>query len=191
MNKAEVKRKQPGRGILAHAVALSLQVGLLEQDALELLSLVRSMKNDFAPISRIPGVALSLIPDYWGRCHMDGDLIALTHVCRTWRRLFTSRPSLWTRLDFANMDKTRTYIERFGSSPLEAIIQNNENKVYLEDALLLEIPHTKRPQVPRNRWKPGLPPKPCQAPKSPRTFTQGTYNRFQLQDRSCFRQRAS
>ncbi|KAF9650820.1 hypothetical protein BDM02DRAFT_3092410, partial [Thelephora ganbajun] len=97
---------------------LYFQVTALEQDALEVVSLFRSTKNTFAPINRIPPDVLSLIPDYWERQDMGEDLIALTHVCRDWREIFTSRPSLWTHLACADADKTRLYIERSRFLPL-------------------------------------------------------------------------
>ena len=55
----------------------------LEQDALEVLSLVRSVKNSFAPVTRIPPEILSDIPDYYDEDDVDQDLITLTHVCRS------------------------------------------------------------------------------------------------------------
>ena len=73
-------------------------MNLLEQDALEVLSLIRSMKNTFAPVNRIPWGVLSIIPDY---CDTDYELVAFTHVCRGWREEFISRSSLWTSLDCA------------------------------------------------------------------------------------------
>jgi len=45
-------------------------------------------------------------------------VIALTHVCRAWREMFTSRSSLWTYFDCADAEKTRAYIERSKSSPI-------------------------------------------------------------------------
>ena len=92
---------------MAYTPVLLLQVDRLEQDALEVLSLIRSVKNKLAPISRIPGAVLSLIPNYWERQYIDTDkdLVTLTHVCRGWREVFTSHPSLWTRLDFTNIEK--------------------------------------------------------------------------------------
>jgi len=125
---------------------LFLQVDLLEKDVLEVLSLVRSMKNDLAPINSIPGAVLALIPNHWERQYMDTskDLVALTHVCRGWRKLFTSHPSLWTRLDFTNVDKTRVYIERSRSLPLEATLCKTKAESSLEEALLLAVPHIRR-----------------------------------------------
>jgi hypothetical protein len=110
------------------------------------LRLIRSVKNNFAPINQIPGAILSLIPNYWEPRDMvaDKDLITLTHVCHGWRELYVSHPSLWTRLDFTNVDKTRTYIKRSRSSPLGIVLYKCKGESYLEDAFLLAIPHFRR-----------------------------------------------
>ena len=105
---------------------------------LGMLCLIRSLKNSFTPINRIPPEVLSLIPNYYGEDHKDGDLIALTHVCRGWRDTFTSRSSLWTRLDFKSVSKTRTYIRRSQSSPLEIYIGRGR---IVDEAFLLITPH--------------------------------------------------
>jgi hypothetical protein len=127
-------------------LALSSQIDLFEQDALEVLHHVRSMKNKFAPISRIPAAVLCLIPKYLERqfTETDADMITLTHMCRSWRRLFISRPSLWTRLDFTNVDKTRTYIKRSNQLPLETLAHGGDGRASTEGAFLLAIPHIRR-----------------------------------------------
>jgi len=117
-------------------------VNALEQDALEVLCLVRSFKNLFAPINEIPHDVLSLLPDYWNEYRKDQNLITLTHVCRGWRGTFTSRSSLWARLDFSNVDKTRTYIERSGSFPLEIHLDGQDTRHL--DTFSLAIPHLHR-----------------------------------------------
>ena len=116
--------------------------------------MVRLMKNAFVPINRIPYEVLSIIPDYWAgedtenefKDPTDKDLITLTHVCHDWRELFISRPSLWTRLDCMSVEKTRVYIERSKSSPLEVHISKDLEtyKFPSEDALPLTIPHLGR-----------------------------------------------
>ena len=103
-----------------------------------MLSLVRSMKNTFVPINRIPPEVLSLIP---GHCDTDDEVVALTHVCRSWRELFISRASSWTYLDCTNVDKTRVYIERSKTSPLEIYLEDDEDAPFLIDAFLLTVPH--------------------------------------------------
>ena len=124
------------------AYACGFQVDALERDAFEVLRLVRSLKNSLAPINRVPPELLSLIPDY---CHRerrtDQDLIALTHVSRCWREIFISRSSLWTQLDFRNIDKTNTYIQRLRSSPFEIYLGDDEN---IDKAFPLITPHLRR-----------------------------------------------
>ena len=123
---------------------MPFQVNALEQDALEVLSIVRSFKNSLAPVNRIPPEVLSLIPDYCEEHHTYQDTIRLTHVCRGWRDIFTSRPSLWTNLDCTDVDKTRTFIQRSKSSPLDICARNIDDETYLDDALSLVIPHVPR-----------------------------------------------
>jgi len=102
------------------------------------------MKNTFAPINRIPPEILTLVPDYW-EDYSDGALIGLTHVCRGWRELFVSRPSLWTRLDCTHVKKTRAYIERSKTSPLEICLGEFDPEVFITDgAVLLAAPHFSR-----------------------------------------------
>lgn len=116
----------------------------LERDASELLCLLRSLKNFFVPINRIPPEVLSLIPDYFHKHYADQVTIRLTHVCSGWREIFISRSSLWTCLDFKNVDKTRTYIHRSGHSPLDLSLEDRESRPYLDDAFSLVIPQIHR-----------------------------------------------
>jgi len=119
-------------------------VNSLEQDALDVLSLIRSVKNSFAPINRIPPEVLLLIPDYYDD-DTDQGLIVLTHVCRGWRDVFISRSSLWTQLDCVDFDKTRTYIQRSKSSPLEIFLKMyGDDDTHIDDAFLLVTPHIHR-----------------------------------------------
>ena len=109
-----------------------------------MLSLIRSVKNSGVPINRIPPEVLSLVPDYWNKNETDKDLIALTHVCRGWRMIFVSRPSLWSHLDCRNIDKTRAYIDRSKATPLEIYLGDYPGKPYTKEAFLLAAPHIGR-----------------------------------------------
>jgi len=82
------------------------------------ISLIRSWRNKLAPIGQVPTEILSLIPDFWGDPGKEEAVIALTHVCRAWREAFTSRSSLWTDFYCAGTEKTRVYLERSKSSPI-------------------------------------------------------------------------
>jgi hypothetical protein len=110
------------------------------------LGLVRSMKNHFAPINRVPPEVFSLIPKYLDKRDMDKALTALTHTCRSWRELLVACPSLWARLDCANVDRTRVYVERAKSSPLEITLYWDRVTSHPEDAFLLVAPHIGRLQ---------------------------------------------
>ena len=116
------------------------QVDVLEQDAFEVLRLIRSLKNGFAPINRIPPEVLTLIPDSWDRPSSDKHVIALTHVCQAWRDIFISHSSLWAQFDCNNADKTRVYLERSKSSPIALHLQRMFDS-YPRDPLFQTIPH--------------------------------------------------
>jgi len=94
------------------------QVDDLERDAIEILRLIKSLRNRLAPISRIPPEVLTLIPDFLDTRFCDRNVITLSHVCRAWREMFISRSSLWSNFNCVNADKTRVYFERSGSSPI-------------------------------------------------------------------------
>ena len=142
MNPGEVKQSQEGAANLYTTAHVShFQVDTLERDAFEVLRLVRSIKNSLAPINRLPFEVLSSIPDYCGEVEADGVSIALTHVCHSWRESLISCPSLWTRFDFMDIDKTRTYIQRSRSSPIKIHFTTDAD---LMDTFPLIIPHIPR-----------------------------------------------
>ena len=111
-----------------------------------MLGLVQSMKNHFAPINRVPPEVFPLILKHLDKRDMDKALTALTHTCRSWRELLVACPSLWTRLDCANVDRTRVYVERAKSSPLEVTLYWDRGTSHPEDAFLLVAPHVGRLQ---------------------------------------------
>ena len=126
------------RGLrLTHAV---FQFDVLEQGAFEILQLIRSWRNTAVPINRIPPEILAHIPDFWDTDDRDQDAIVLTHVCRTWRGVFISQSSLWTDLDCTNLNKTRTYLERSKSSPINLSLYRGED-LSLCDPFIQIIPH--------------------------------------------------
>ena len=102
------------------------------------------MKNNFAPISKIPSDIFSLIPEYLDDDDEDENLVTMTHVCRGWRELLITRPSLWARLHCEDTDRTRVYIERSKSAPLKLSLYRRGAANYIEDAFLLAVPHLSR-----------------------------------------------
>ena len=67
-------------------------------------------------------------------------MITLTHVCRTWRDIFTSCPALWTDIDCTNIDKTLVYLDRSRSSPLNLQLEKYQT-LSPYDPFLQVIPH--------------------------------------------------
>jgi len=70
----------------------------------------------------------------------DRDVIALTHVCRAWRAIFTSRPSLWTNLDCVDMDKTLVYFERSKPLPINMSLHRDGPR-FSHEPFFKIIPH--------------------------------------------------
>jgi len=99
--------------------------------------MARTIKNAFAPINRVPPEVLSLIPEY---CGVERDLVTLTHVCRAWREIFISRASLWTSLDFMDLDRTSVYIQRSRGAPLEILLDLYDDPHSYDDVSLLTLP---------------------------------------------------
>lgn len=72
-------------------------------------------------------------------------MIRLTHVCRSWRELLISQPLLWSRLDCIGAEKTKAYIERSKSCPLEICLgQPNDTTCNWEEGFILTVPHVGR-----------------------------------------------
>jgi len=67
-------------------------------------------------------------------------VITFTHVCKTWREIFTSRSTLWTDFDFKNADKTRVYLERSKSSPIRLWLERDDG-LLPHDPFLQIVPH--------------------------------------------------
>jgi len=94
-----------------------------------------------SPINRIPPEILVLLPDFWDAYNKDKNIITLTHVCWVWRQVFTSRSSLWTRIDCEDKDKTRVYLERSRSSPIDLSLRRDDD-LSLHDPFFQITPHT-------------------------------------------------
>jgi len=69
------------------------------------------------------------------------DVNALTHVCRAWREVFTSRPSLWTHLDLDSQDEdeARVYLERSEPLPIRLSL-DREDLMFPSDCFFRIIP---------------------------------------------------
>ncbi|RDX44823.1 hypothetical protein OH76DRAFT_1408739 [Lentinus brumalis] len=110
----------------------------------ELLSVVKSLKNQGTIVHRLPNEILRLIFThlvsrreaysgyelyaYRGRkTGVDtGTILRLTHVCRRWRDLLLDWPSVWARTGCFFAEGTRTFLERSGSAPLSLALSDDD-----------------------------------------------------------------
>ena len=69
------------------------------------------------------------------------DLVTLTHTCQAWREVFVSRSSLWTDFYCENAEKTRVYLERSKSSPINLWLYR-EGGLSPRDPFLKLVPNT-------------------------------------------------
>jgi len=121
-----LRSNEPMKSMRELQLMLSVfQVGILEQDAFEVVCLIRVWNNMLAPINKIPPEVLSLIPDFWNMRNRDQDIITLTHVCRAWREVSVSQTSLWTNFDCLDREKIRVCFERSKPCPINLSLDLN------------------------------------------------------------------
>ena len=114
------------------------QLDSLNKDALEVSSLVRSVTNKLAPINKLPDEVLTLIPqEFRDRREKEEIVVTLTHVCRRWRKVFVSCASLWSGIYCMDAHKTRVYLERSKSSPINLWLEREQGLI--SDDPFLEI----------------------------------------------------
>ena len=121
-------------------MSVVFQIDVLERDVFEVSRLIRSWRNTFAPINKIPPEILALLPDFWDPYDRDQDVIGLTHVCRAWREVFISRSSLWADFDCEDGEKTGIYLERSKASPISLTLRRTGD-ISSHDPLFQIIPH--------------------------------------------------
>ncbi|KAF9789241.1 hypothetical protein BJ322DRAFT_528213 [Thelephora terrestris] len=118
----------------------------------QILPELRSLESSLQPISRLPKEIFILIPHYFGwkpdwepgpYSHPTTNipLIAMTHVCRSWRSTLLSTPSLWTKIDFSvstNPQQALEFLHR-SSNQLLDVFQNLESLYHLEPFLSITL----------------------------------------------------
>jgi hypothetical protein len=112
-----------------------LQLGSLDREAWEVISSIRAVRNGRAPVNRLPWDVLALLPDFWDGDEKKEVIITLTHVCRAWRDVFMSRATLWTNFHCADAEKTRVYLERSKSAPINMWLER-ERGLFPNDPFL-------------------------------------------------------
>ena len=115
-----------------------------------MLPKLRSFESTLQPINRLPDDILILIPrfftdDGYAVFPMNKPLVAMTGVCRSWRNLLLSTPSLWTQLNFSNLrsKQQEVFLERSGKQLLDICLQM-ESEEYLEPFLSATLRNSHR-----------------------------------------------
>ena len=94
----------------------------------KVLPKLRFLESILQPINRLPKDIFILIPCFFTREEENYDifpmnipLITMTHVCRSWRTVLLSTPSLWTQIDFSTFKskQAKGFIGRSGKQLLD------------------------------------------------------------------------
>ncbi|KAI0748750.1 hypothetical protein C8Q80DRAFT_1121088 [Daedaleopsis nitida] len=112
----------------------------LEKTASTILAFVRSNINFHASIHSLPAEVLGMIFQHALPSRGDGmpftgyedpglmeelrARVALTHVCRRWRRVALDMASLWTIIDEFSSASTTEFLARSGEMPIQVCIRN-------------------------------------------------------------------
>ena len=89
---------------------------------------LRFLESTLQPINRLPKDIFILLPRFFTREEGDYDtfpmnipLITMTHVCRSWRTVLLSTPTLWTQIDFSTFKskQAKGFMSRSGKQLLD------------------------------------------------------------------------
>ena len=72
------------------------------------------------------------------------DLVSVTHVCRSWRRVAITAPELWTGITMTNLKAVKVFLERSGAFPLNVDLLLGSRAEVDNNLLRAVIPHTHR-----------------------------------------------
>ncbi|KAF9783368.1 hypothetical protein BJ322DRAFT_1070495 [Thelephora terrestris] len=103
----------------------------LRKNAIGVLNAASKLINALAPINKLPPEILGMIPKYEDN-QVAKHLAALSSVCCYWRNTFIATPSLWTRLDGKGVEKSRAWVERSGTLPIQLWVQGSPNPEVFE-----------------------------------------------------------
>ena len=117
---------------------------------------LRLLESTLPPINRLPEDIFVTIPRFFtqdrrrleSRFHMNGPLIKMTHVCRSWRNVLLSTPSLWAQVDFSygKPDQAKMFLGRSGDQLLE-VHQHLDNEADVEPFLHSTLDNIHRLQL--------------------------------------------
>ena len=109
----------------------------LESEILSVLAMLRRHINPMeSPAYRLPP---ELFPLVAGLLESDTDLVHATHISHHWRNTLHSHPSLWSHLDFEDIGRALTFLERSKSASFRVTLVGDSPVFPLIEPL---YPHT-------------------------------------------------
>lgn len=123
------------------------QIESLETKTRDILRFLRSLRNTFLPVNRLPPEVISHIV----RCVL-GDhtidttsVVPLTHVCQYWRNSVVSTPDNWTPISSEREDLAALSLERAKAAPLTVHLDLSRPESKIDSSFLkLLQPHTQK-----------------------------------------------
>ena len=100
------------------------------------------MRNSLRPVNRLPPEVLTLCATFVSDAD-PGPIVALTHVCRYWRRAISSNPTSWASIATGWKRLVPLCLERAGAVPLVIDVTVSDVKGD-EDFLKPLLPHTSK-----------------------------------------------
>ena len=119
-----------------------LQIDVLEKRARDVLHEIATLRNSLRPVNQLPPEVLASCATFVS----DADprpIVALTHVCRYWRRAISSNPTSWASIATGWKRLVPLCLERAGAVPLVIDITVSDVKSD-EDFLTSLLPHASR-----------------------------------------------
>lgn len=110
---------------------------------------LRSQQNRLTPASRLPSELLCIVFMFCVRCRSSSkkkifDLIAITHVCQTWRNVALQYPSLWSCPVFSYPTWAALMLERSGDALLSVGVQCTWRSPRIAELVPVALQHIAR-----------------------------------------------
>jgi len=114
-------------------ITYSSQAQEYEKEINAVLIHARYLVNSFHCTVRIPPEILTTVCSYLS---IEEDVFSASQVCRYWREVLISSPSLWTRFPCRSISRTITSLERCGSVPIQLEFDPESSIEALRNVLL-------------------------------------------------------
>ena len=108
---------------------------------MQILNTIHSAMNQIKPVNRLPPEMLAKVFELR---ETERDLITGTHVCARWRDTLISTPFLWTKIDFEDIVRATTYLDRSKAALIDVSVAKTRSFLGPEAVFLGAIPWVTR-----------------------------------------------